>query len=471
MKKKVKWIVGIVFLAAVLTAGGIYMTRPVEVETVSVTEGTVTENLRLEGTVAAAGTSVVTATTNGFVTDILCRPGDSVSEGKELVLVDDGEYQREIADEIALLKKEKDSIYSQNYRTGLEIKMRQEQLIDTISAAQHEYEMMFGENGTTYNDVDAAKWAFHTAEASYNAAVNTNRDWENEKKKNPEIEYGSAPFSGAQLAAYAAAMEEAEAAYEKAQQFSSEKNREYYESLIGVYQEQLETLTELGNYNAESAGKEASKLQVSMDALVRKQQPDKMTALKNGIVSELLVEEGSYVTQYQPLIRIYDAEETKLEVWMLTEDAAGYQAGDAVSVELPDGKVMEERITFISPVAEERISTLGIEENRCRVELTADGVPENMGPGYEITVRFEKELTEGGRMLPVAALFTEEQNTYVYVVEDGVCKKTPVMTDVYSGGMVRITEGPKAGTSVIENPADYPLKDGMKVKTKQRAFN
>ena len=466
MKKRAKWIIGGILLAAFLAAGGFYMTRPVEVETVFVAEGVVTENLRLEGTVSVRETSVVTATTNGIVTDILCSRGESVSAGAELVLVDDAEYQNEIADEVAMLRKEKDSLYNQNYRGGLEIQMRQEQLLDTISAARHEYDMMFGENGTAYNNEDAAKWALRTAQASYDAAVRTNDDWERERKNHPEIEYGSAPFSGSQLAAYAGAVEEAEAAYENAKQLGSEKNRQYYESLIDVYQKEFEILTELGNYNAKNAGQEAAKLQVSMDALIRKQTPDKMSAKADGIVADLLVEEGSYVTQYQPLIRIYNTGEKKLEVWMLTEDAADYRAGDAVSAELPDGTVLEEKITFISPVAEERVSTLGVKENRCRVELTAEGVPENMGPGYEIALQFERELAEDGRMLPVSALISEEQDTFVYIVEDGVCKKTPVITGVYSSGMVRITEGPEAGTRVIGTPSDYSLKDGMKVSVK-----
>lgn len=344
--------------------------------------------------------------------------------------------------------------------------MRQQELMDRISAAYHEYDMMFGGNGTAYNDADAAKWAFETAKASYEAAVDTNDDWEREKEQHPEADYGSAPFSGAQLAAYAGAMAEAKAAYENAQLFSSEKNRLYYQNLIAVYQTQFDTLTRLGDYNAKNAGQEGAKLQVSLAALERKQTPDKMAAKRGGIVSELLVEEGSYVTQYQPLIRLYDTEQTKLEVWMLTEDAADYQVGDAVSAELPDGSMKEETITFISPVAEEMVSTLGVKENRCRVELTAEGIPERMGPGYEITLQFEKKLDEESRMLPVSALVNEGQNTFVYLVENSICRKVPVVTGIYSGGMVKITEGPETGAQVVENPDSYSLKDGMKVKIK-----
>lgn len=463
MKKKVKIILGALLLAAAAAGGFFYYTKPAAVETVFVTEGSLTENLQLEGTVTAEEMKVVTATTNGMVTDVLCKQGESIQAGEELVLVDDSEYQQELADEIASLEKQKASVYNQNYMNGLEIKARQEQLIDVMTTARHEYEMMFGENGTVYNDENAAKWAFKTAEASYEAAVETNNDWKHEKKKHPEIDYGDAPFSGAQLAAYESAMAEADAAYKNAQQFSSEKNRLYYEGLMLAYQTQFDTLTELGNYNAAGAGQSASQLQISIAALERKQSPDKMEAKEGGIVAECLVEEGSYVTLYQPLIRIYNTGGKKLEAWMLTEDAVSYQVDDVIRTSLPDGTTAEESITFISPVAEQRVSTLGVNENRCRVELTADNIPAQMGPGYEITLQFERELSGETKLVPVSALVTENQETFVYLVEEGKCRKTSVTTGTYSGGMVEITEGLEAGAEVVDSPEEYGLKDGDEV--------
>lgn len=149
---------------------------------------------------------------------------------------------------------------------------------------------------------------------------------------------------------------------------------------------------------------------------------------------------------------------------MLTEDAVDYQVGDRVSAELPNGNVEEETITFISPVAEVIVSTLGVRENRCRVELTTEGIPDSMGPGYEITLQFEKKLDEESRMLPVSALVNENQGTFVYLVENGICRKVPVVTGTYSGGMVKITEGPEAGAQVVVDPDSHSLKDGMKVE-------
>ena len=42
----------------------------------------------------------------------------------------------------------------------------------------------------------------------------------------------------------------------------------------------------------------------------------------------------------------------------------------------------------------------------------------------------------------------------------------PVAAGIYSGGMVKITDGPEAGAQVVVNPDAYSLKDGMKVKVK-----
>ncbi len=466
MKKHIKIAIGIVLLAAALAGGAYYMARPVKIGIVLAAEQVLTESLQLEGTVVFDETEVVTADTNGIITDIRCRPGDSVAAGEELILVDDSEYQQEIADEITLLEKQKDAVYNQNYMNGLEIKLQQEQLIEVMDTARHEFDMMFGENGTAYNDADAAKWAFEAAQASLAAANQANDDWENAKHKNPDLYTGSAPFSGTQLAAYEAAAKEAEAARKNAELFTSEKNILYYHNMMLAYQTRFDTLTELGNRNAKSAGQEESRIQLSIDALVRKQAPDKIAAEKGGIVSELLVEEGSYVTQHQPLVRIYDTDKKKLEAWMLTEDACDYQVGDSVSMELPDGTKAEETITFISPVAEERISTLGISENRCRVELTAENVPVQFGPGYEMTLRFARELSGKTVNLPVSALVSENQETFVYLVENGKCKKTPVITGAYSGGMAEITEGLTPGAKVVESPADYDLKDGASVEVK-----
>lgn len=54
----------------------------------------------------------------------------------------------------------------------------------------------------------------------------------------------------------------------------------------------------------------------------------------------------------------------------------------------------------------------------------------------------------------------------MYLVENGICRKVPVATGTYSGGMVKITEGPETEAQVIVNPDSHSLKDGMKVEVR-----
>ena len=208
----------------------------------------------------------------------------------------------------------------------------------------------------------------------------------------------------------------------------------------------------------------AGQVQTSIDTLTRKQEVTPAAPIKSGIVAELLVENGSYVVENQPLVRLYQSGNKKLEAWMLTDDVVYYHVGDAVQVSLPDDTVVEEKITFISPLAEQQLSTLGVNENRCRVELSADHIPEQMGPGYEVTLHFSRALAEDAIRIPVSALANENQETIVYTVENGICRKMAVTTGVYSGGFVEILSGLSDGQQIIDHPGDYELKDGAKIE-------
>lgn len=77
-----------------------------------------------------------------------------------------------------------------------------------------------------------------------------------------------------------------------------------------------------------------------------------------------------------------------------------------------------------------------------------------------IRKKFERELSGETKLLPVSALVNENQETFVYLVEEGKCRKTSVTTGTYGGGMVEIMEGLEAGAEVVDSPEEYGLKDG-----------
>lgn len=136
------------------------------------------------------------------------------------------------------------------------------------------------------------------------------------------------------------------------------------------------------------------------------------------------------------------------------------------------------------------------------VRLTSDAVPEEEWKGkvsfignlpkdqnimgmeqtdssvlYPITVTLEEniQLKPGFKMLieiitkeekvntiPIEALIQEDDNNYVYIVEDGKAKQVEVKTGIVDTDKIEIIEGVGKKDKVIINPPDH-LSDGMEV--------
>lgn len=462
MKKSVKVVIGAVFAVIAVIAGVMYMMTPEKVKTITVSKGQMEDTLELEANVISDEGEVILSGTSGIVTEVLCRTGEQVEAGEEVVRIDDQEYQQDLTDQIEGLKKQKAAIYGQGESNQLQLALQQQQLQAQITSAVQEYDLMFGENGTAVHNENAAKYARDTAQATYEAAVDTNKEWKNLKKEGKAE--GSNPYSSDQLIALSSAYSEASEAYENAKLANSAQQRQYYLDKIEALKVEYNTISDSIARGATGIQQNAGQVQTSIDTLTRKQEVTPAAPIKSGIVAELLVENGSYVVENQPLVRLYQSGNKKLEAWMLTDDVVFYHVGDAVQVSLPDDTVVEEKITFISPLAEQQLSTLGVNENRCRVELSADHIPEQMGPGYEVTLHFSRALAEDAIQIPVSALANENQETIVYTVENGICRKMAVTTGVYSGGFVEILSGLSDGQQIIDHPGDYELKDGAKIE-------
>ena len=84
--------------------------------------------------------------------------------------------------------------------------------------------------------------------------------------------------------------------------------------------------------------------------------------------------------------------------------------------------------------------------------------------GYANPLHFSRALAEDAIQIPVSALANENQETIVYTVENGICRKMAVTTGVYSGGFVEILSGLSDGQQIIDHPGDYELKDGAKIE-------
>jgi membrane fusion protein, multidrug efflux system len=136
--------------------------------------------------------------------------------------------------------------------------------------------------------------------------------------------------------------------------------------------------------------------------------------------------------------------------------------GAAVTVELPDGSVLDGRIASIGTVAESSSDSStdqpdGSTDDTATIQVIvtlADG--ESAGPFDEApaSVNFESERHEDVLTVPVAALIPLGDGGYgVRVVSGGVAREVPVETGAFAGGQVEISGAGLNEGTVVEVPA------------------
>ena len=82
--------------------------------------------------------------------------------------------------------------------------------------------------------------------------------------------------------------------------------------------------------------------------------------------------------------------------------------------------------------------------------------------GMMAEVSFTAESAEDTIVLPRNAVIVKEDETYVYVVENGVAKKVIVETGIEAGETIEVTKGLKDGDDVVTKGQTY-ISDGEEV--------
>lgn len=312
--------------------------------------------------------------------------------------------------------------------TSQEINMdlQREQIGQQLSAARQEYDRMYGENGQAQSAFAAAESQYLLAQQNYD---------------NGKVLTASGDMAPAALEVLKAEREVAYQQYVQARENLSEVRKGTYREQIASLERQLEALTDVAS-------------------------PGILYMPYHGVLWETYVETGAYLSQNQPVLKVYPAGEMKAAASVLAEDAAFMETGMEAEITYPDGSKTSAEVTFISRIAAKALSSTGIEESRCRVELTADEMPEWLGAGQEVDVTLR--IIKAGQVLtvPSSAIIPKGTGSMVYVVAEGKAAATAVETGETEGGRVEIVSGISQGDVIVSDPYESGVKDGMRVSAK-----
>jgi HlyD family secretion protein len=218
----------------------------------------------------------------------------------------------------------------------------------------------------------------------------------------------------------------------------------------------------LARYRAESAGK------VSRSARWDVRSP------VNGSVLKIIQESEGVVALGAPLVEVADARSLEAAVDVLSQDAINLIPGLEARIELgPEAPRLAARIRKVEPAAFTKVSALGIEEQRVNVILEFAEPLERVrtiGDGFRVDAQIVTFRSPAAVKAPVAALFRDGAQWYVFIVAANRAHQQPVTVSRRNATEAVIDHGLDPGAEVVTYPNEA-LRDGAPVVVARRRGN
>lgn len=400
MKKRLKWILWGVVVAALAGVSVYSATRPLQAELLEIKPRTLEKKFTESGTVSAVWQKDFSSLSGGKVLTVNVKEGDVVAAGKLLLALD----TRDIDYQIAQLEGQLISLRGQERQalSGLGESQTSpqpaiEQLKIQLQSAQEEYERMA---------------VLYQADAVSKSVL-----------------------------------DEAERAVRQLE-------------LLLAQQEQL-----LLGAKEQFSGLESS-LRAQIALLEYQRENAEFIAPEIFTVAAVHVKEGEVVAPGAPLISLYRPGEYEVDVYLLPEDVVHVQPGMDVRVAYKGLSGEDElggKVTKIAHAAVERISSLGLAEQRVKVTVELPGDVSSLRSGYAMDVTFVTRREENSLVVPKTALFTYEGGSAVWVVRRGKAEIQLVEKGLETDDEVAVVSGLAEGDLVIRNTRLDGLKIGKRI--------
>lgn len=190
-----------------------------------------------------------------------------------------------------------------------------------------------------------------------------------------------------------------------------------------------------------------------------------ITSTIEGVVLFKDIDEGSYLQPGMHVLEIGNTNSMYIEADILTGDIVKFEEGSQVVISSDDLGLtdIKGQVTKIHPRAFSKISDLGIEQKRIKVEIQINEIVENIKPGYELDLKIITDKSEDTLLAPENAVFDMEGKDYVFTIIDSKAILTQVKTGIESQRQIEILDGIEEGQIIILSP-DNEIEDGIKAK-------
>ena len=252
--------------------------------------------------------------------------------------------------------------------------------------------------------------------------------------------------------------EEAERTFEKAKNLLEQQKL----GLQLIYeQHQTSQGTELYYSNQKKA------LQTQIDQLNDKISKAVVVALQDGVIKDLSLKEGNVISQGQQIMTVFANTGYKLESFVLASDALDIKVGSPVEVIQPTStgnKTFEGTVNDVGISAIERISPLGLKENRVKITILLTEKSAKVVLGSNVDVKFTTLEVPDQLMIPKTALFPYQEGDAVWMIQEGKAKIQPVKKGLENDSQITIVQGLSKDDIILQDSNLKELKEGKPLK-------
>ena len=410
MKKK---IVGAIIIVTLIGIIGFYIgnrNKVVQVDAAAAVEGNIEKYVEELGIVKAKNQGDIYASTSGTVKEILVDIGDEVKKGDILIKLDD----MQISKEIQGLETERLAILAQYNETKEPVDIES---IEKLELTVKDMERRTQKAEETANNSQMLYEAGAIGHEEYkNTLDNLELEKSNLEKIKLDLELMNKPVSKNIIAQYEARLKQ-----------------------IDIQKEKLKDLSK--NFT--------------------------ITANMDGIVLRKTIEEGSYLQPGTDIMEIGNVEELYIESDILVDDIAYVQEGARVKISNKNlGLVdLEGAVKKIYPYAFTKVSDLGVEQRRVKVDIEMKDSIKNLRPGYDLDIKIVTDSKDNIILIPKDSLFNMEGKYFVFVNTNNKAELREVEKGMESQRQVEIVSGVKEGEVVILSP-DENIEEGVSIDTK-----
>jgi RND family efflux transporter MFP subunit len=269
--------------------------------------------------------------------------------------------------------------------------------------------------------------------------------------------------SARQLEQAQAAYDSAKANYEMTKE-QVEAAKENYEKLKVLYESGAISQSQLDQARlsasdqpikaAESAVRQAK---VGLDSASDAYRDTTIKAPSSGIVTNLVLEEGSIATNTQPAMVILDDSELLIGINITENMVNNLVVGQEVGV----------NIQAIDYYHEGRISSIGssIEASSLMygAEITLEKVDSDIKTGMHAKVEIVTESREDAIVIPSQAVLIRNNREIVYLVQDDKAVVVEIKTGLDNGSIIEVVSGINEGDEVVVSGQSF-LSEGDRVR-------